>query len=79
MFTNKDYKKINQMRNNLLKQNDSIFSSVDFSIAIFKSSLGNEYILLYKNFENRKIAEEYCNKYGFFLDNCLIVNVQNLD
>ena len=37
------------------------------------------FFLLYKNFKTRNEALEDCNKYGYFLDNCIIVNVQNIE
>lgn len=79
IFTNTDYQLVNDMRIELLKKKDSIFFPEDFLIAIFDSTLGKEFYLLYKNFLTRKKAEEYCEKYVYFLDKCLIVNVQNLD
>jgi len=79
VFANNDYELVNKKRNNLLNKKGSIFIIDDLYLAIFNSNLGKEYFLLYKNFETRTKAREYCEKYTFFLDNCLIVNVQNLD
>ena len=79
VFVNNDYKLVNKVRNDLLNKKESIFITEDFSLAIFNSNLGKEYFLLYKNFEKRIEAREFCENYTFFLDNCLIVNVQNLD
>ena len=79
VFVNNDYQLVNKVRNDLLNKKESIFITEDFSLAIFNSNLGKEYFLLYKNFEKRIEAREFCEKYTFFLDNCLIVNVQNLD
>ena len=79
VFVNNDYKLVNKVLNDLLNKKESIFITEDFSLAIFNSNLGKEYFLLYKNFEKRIEAREFCEKYTFFLDNCLIVNVQNLD
>ena len=44
-----------------------------------KSELGIDYFLLHKNFKNRNEALEYCSKYITQIDNCLIVNAQNLN
>jgi len=78
VFTSTEYKQVKDMRTKLLNTEDSIFLPKDLSIAIFRSSLGNEYYLLYKNLETRIKAQEYCIKYVYFLDNCIVVNVQNL-
>ena len=51
----------------------------DLYIAFFDNKLDNQYLLLYKNFVNRDSALEYCNKYLKKLNNCIIVNAQNLD
>ena len=36
-------------------------------------------LLVYKNFESRNEALDYCTQYLNFIGKCLIVNVQNLD
>ena len=76
--TNDNYFVIKNMREHLLNMNDSIFLPNDLFIAILKSDLGSEYFLLYKNFPSRSKALEQCEKYAYFLDICVIVNVQNL-
>ena len=59
--------------------NKLTFNQDDFSIIAFNHNIGNDYLLLYKNFNNREEAIEYCSKYLTFIDDCLIVNAQNLD
>ena len=51
----------------------------DLFIVVFNSDLGNEYMLLYKNFSTRILASNYCLKYLNILQKCLIVNAQNLN
>ena len=53
----------------------------DLFIVLMKHNLGSgiDYLLVYKNFENRGEALNYCEKYLHFIENCLIVNVQNLE
>ena len=73
-------KKLDSIRNN----NDSIIKNnqlnrKDLYIVAFNHNLGNEYLLVYKDFLSRNLALDYCSKYLNFLPNCLIVNVQNLD
>ena len=76
--TNDNYFIIKDMREDLLNTNDSIFQQNELFIAILKNNLGSEYFLLYKNFSSRLNALQYCEKYAYFLDKCVIVNVQNL-
>ena len=56
-----------------------IFNKNDFSIVVLEHSIGHEYLLIYKNFETNNLASDYCFNYLKFINNCLIVNVQNLD
>ena len=51
----------------------------DLYIVAFDNNLGNEFLLVYKDFLSRNSALNYCLNYLNFLPNCLIVNVQNLD
>ena len=64
--------------NELINLKDSIFDSNDLYISAFISNSSTEYFLLYKNFESRNIAQDFCEKYTYFVDKCLIVNVKNL-
>ena len=62
----------------LISLKDSIFDSKDLYISVFMSNSSTEYFLLYKNFESRNIAQNFCVKYTYFVNKCLIVNVKNL-
>ena len=79
IYVNNDYKLVNEERLKFINADESIFLDGDLYIAQFNSILGREYFLLYKNFLSRDKALNYCKKYFYFTDNCLIVNVQNLD
>jgi len=79
LYTSDDYKFIIDYRNKLIDKNDSIFSSNDLFIVILNYELTSEYLLLFKNFNTRKNAFEYCEKYSYYLDKCIIANVKNLD
>ena len=48
-------------------------------IVALKHDLGIDYLLVYKNFNNRKQAFDYCDKYLNNIEKCLIVNLQNLN
>ena len=65
---------------NILKTYKNYISNKeDLFIVSLKHNLGIEYLLTYKNFINRKMAFDYCINYLDFIENCLIVNVNNLD
>ena len=78
IMSNSDFLLIKNKKKQLINSKDSFFISDELFISIFNSNLGAEYILLYKNFNSRDEALKHCNKYTYFLDKCLIVNVKNL-
>ena len=79
IFTDEIYSKVNFRRNELLNLKNEIFLSNNLFIASLDSSFSKEFYLLHNNFKNRNIALNYCKKNPFFLDKCVIVNVQNLN
>ena len=79
LYASDNYKFIINYRNKLIKKGDSIFLPENLLVAILNYELTSEYLLLFKNFSTRKNAFEYCKKYSYYLDKCIIVNVQNLD
>ena len=79
LFSNANFSFIEDKREELLKIKDTIYLPYDLFIVALKNDLGIEYLLLYKNFTSRLEALEYCKKYAYFLDNCLILNVKNID
>tara|TARA_Y100001970_G_C14152815_1_gene813721 strand:- start:583 stop:1107 length:525 start_codon:yes stop_codon:yes gene_type:complete len=79
LIVDDDYSFLIKEKDALINLNDSIFSSKDLFIANLNTNLGNKYFLLYKNFDSRKKAQNYCEKYAFFTKKCLIVNVKNLE
>ena len=78
IFSSNSYSDTINKRLGLLNNPESFFKSDDLFISFFNSSLGSEYLLLYKNFETRNNAVNHCNKYIFFVDKCLIVNLNSL-
>jgi len=66
------YKLYNEYKKNLS------FYEEDLFIVSLKHNLGIEYLLIYKSFINYNAALDYCTKYLDFLDNCLVVNINNL-
>ena len=77
LFASSKYKIIKSKYNNTL--NKLSFIQEDLFVVALKHNLGIDYLLLYKNFNKRSDAFDYCAKYLNFIDNCLIVNVQNLN
>ena len=84
IFSSSDYYLVKEkfdfmtdLNNNYI--NDLPLKINDFFIVVFNSDLGNEYMLLYKNFSTRILASDYCLKHLNFLQKCLIVNAQNLN
>ena len=59
--------------------NNLSFIKEELFVVVLRHNLGIDYLLVYKNFESRNEAFEYCTKYLNFIENCLIINVQELD
>ena len=79
LFANSDYFVTIDKKNQFLLMENNFFNKDDLFILLFKTSIGNDYLLVYKNFDFRADALSYCNKYLHFLDKCLIVNAENLN
>ena len=71
--TNENYNIVKQERDSLISKKNTIFLPEHLYIVSFKSNLGSEYMLLYKNFLSREKAYEHCNKFAYFLDNKIII------
>ena len=83
IFSSSDYHLVKEKFDFMTNRNNNYINNLplkinDFFIVVFNSSLGNEYMLLYKNFSTRILASDYCLKHLNFLQKCLIVNAQNL-
>ena len=84
IFSSNDYYLVKEKFDFMTNQNNNYINDLslkinDFFIVVFNSDLGNEYMLLYKNFSTRILATDYCLKHLNFLQKCLIVNAQNLN
>ena len=84
IFSSNDYYLVKEKFDFMTNKNNNHINDLplkinDFFIVVFNSDLGNEYILLYKNFSKRILASEYCLRHLNFLQKCLIVNAQNLN
>ena len=76
--TNSDYNYIKNKRDKLIN-NDPLFNNNNLHIRLLKNNFSIDYFLLYLNFDLKKQANEYCHQYSSLLEECIIVNVQNLD
>tara|TARA_Y100001970_G_scaffold124366_1_gene153985 strand:- start:1954 stop:2469 length:516 start_codon:yes stop_codon:yes gene_type:complete len=56
--------------------NEKIYLSSDFYILSLNSEIGSDYFLLFKNFETRKSARDYCIAYLNKINDCLIVDTR---
>ena len=77
-FSSPDYKTIESFLGNLINQDENIYSSDDFYIVTLTTEISKDYLLLFKNFNTREKALDFCNDFLTKLDNCLIVNLNNL-
>ena len=66
-------------RDELINMSNSIFLENELFILYLESSIGIEYFLLYKDFNSRIEASNYCGINPYFANNCLVINGQNLD
>ena len=79
IYTNDNFDKFMKKRGDFLRKNINLFTSKDLFVTILETNIGYEYFLLFKNFETRNIASQYCQKHSYLLDKCVIVNVQNFN
>ena len=82
VFSSSDYivvtDKLNEFKSfNCNKKDDYFFEINEFYLALFNNNISDEYFLLYKNFDNRQSALNYCTNLLKCMNNCLVVNVQN--
>jgi len=73
-YTDSDYKKVNKFLEKITNSNETIYNVNDFYILTFKSGIGIEYFLLYKNFTTRKEANNYCVNFLPKIENCFVVD-----
>ena len=78
VLTNENYENTLLKLDEIILKNLSNISKNDFFIVTSKNNLGNEFFLLYKNFKLRDDAYNFCIENVNFIQNCVIVNVQNL-
>ena len=77
-FSSSNYNETIDFVDRITNSNESKYYKNDFIIVSFQSQIGIDYLLLYKNFDTRDEAYNYCLKYISDLEKCLIVDVQAL-
>ena len=73
-YTNSELEKVNKFLKKIINSDETIYNLKDFYILSFNSEISNEYFLLYKNFNNREDAKNYCLNFLPKIENCLIVD-----
>lgn len=73
-YSNSEYEKVNNYILKIINNDENIYQLEDFFILSINTEIGIDYFLVYKNFETRKDAENYCLKFLTKIDNCLIVD-----
>ena len=73
-YSDSEFKNVSNFLKKKHNSDETIYNLNDFHILEFKSQIGIEYFLLYKNFLKREDAKKYCLDYLPEIDNCLIVD-----
>ncbi len=73
-FSDSQLEKVNKYLKKIAISDESIFNINDFYILEFRSDIGIEYFLLYKNFTNRIDAKNHCLNFLPKIDNCIVVD-----
>ena len=74
IYSNSEFEKVNNYLSQITDLKDVLYNIEDFYILALNSEIGIEYFLLYKNFKDRKIAEDYCSNFLKRIDKCLVVD-----
>mgnify|MGYP007063695737 CR=1 FL=1 len=77
-YSNSELKNVRIYFEELTNKEEKIYYSEDFYIMALNSGVGVNYFLLYKNFETKQSASNYCLKYLPNIDKCLIVDTTKL-
>jgi len=73
-YTNNELEKVSKFLKKITNSDETIYNLKDFYILSFNSEISKEYFLLYKNFNNREDAKNYCLNFLPKIKNCLIVD-----
>ena len=73
-YTNNELEKVSKFLKKITNSDETIYNIKDFYILSLNSQISKEYFLLYKNFNNRENAKNYCLNFLPKIENCLIVD-----
>lgn len=73
-YSNNELKETHKYLEKIINLNKEIYKLEDFYILALNSLIDVEYLLLYKNFEKRDTAYNYCLDFLINIENCLIVD-----
>ena len=71
-YANFELSKVSEYLHIITNTSETIYSFDDFYIFGFNTEIGVEYFLLYKNFETRDAAKNYCLNFLTKIEKCLI-------
>mgnify|MGYP001178899613 CR=1 FL=1 len=74
IYSDTEYENVNNYLKKILSFNETIYKIEDFYILALSTEIGIDYFLIYKNFETRQEAQNYCYNYLSTIENCLIVD-----
>ena len=74
IYSDTKYENVNNYLKKILSFNETIYKIDDFYIMALSTEIGIDYFLIYKNFETRQEAQNYCDNYLSTIENCLIVD-----
>jgi len=75
-YTNNDLKKVSAYLDKITNTKENIYFLENFYILSLNSDIGADYFLLYKNFETREAAKNYCLNFLNKIEKCLIVDMK---
>lgn len=73
-YTDDTFENVNKYIEKLNYDDESIYDLSDFFIMVLNSEIGSDYFLLYKSFQTRELAKNYCVSFLNKLNKCLIVD-----
>ena len=76
IYTNNDLKNVSEYLEKITNTSENIYYLENFYILSLNSDIGVEYFLLYKSFETREAAKNYCLNFLNKIEKCLIVDTK---
>ena len=73
-FSDTKYENVNNYLKKIINSKENIYQIEDFYILALSTEIGIDYFLIYKNFDTRQEAQDYCSNYLSKIENCLIVD-----